>query len=82
MDIKIDRGSKQVSGYKKAIYLANQKLNDELSPNEFKRELSAWMLSEMFDGDIDDLDLGNFSQGLLDLLFSGAGEIEVFRVYN
>ncbi|MFW9878162.1 MAG: transglutaminase family protein, partial [Candidatus Thorarchaeota archaeon] len=40
------------------------------------------MLSEMFDGDIDDLDLGNFSQGLLDLLFSGAGEIEVFRVYN
>ncbi|UCC20117.1 MAG: hypothetical protein JSV62_02210, partial [Promethearchaeota archaeon] len=40
------------------------------------------MLSEMFDGDIDDLDLGNFSEGLLDLLFSGAGEIEVFRVYN
>jgi hypothetical protein len=40
------------------------------------------MLSEMFDGDIDDLDLGNFSQGLLDLLYSGAGEIEVFRVYD
>ncbi|MFX1377846.1 MAG: transglutaminase domain-containing protein [Promethearchaeota archaeon] len=40
------------------------------------------MLSEMFDGNIDDLDLGNFSQGLLDLLYSGAGEIEVFRVYN
>jgi len=40
------------------------------------------MLSEMFDGDIDDLDLGNFSQGLLDLLYSGAGEIEIFRVYN
>ncbi|MHA1883757.1 MAG: transglutaminase domain-containing protein [Promethearchaeota archaeon] len=40
------------------------------------------MLSDMFDGDIDDLDLGNFSQGLLDLLYSGAGEQEVFRVYN
>ncbi len=40
------------------------------------------MLSEMLDGDIDDLDLGNFSQGLLDLLYSGAGEFEVFRVYN
>jgi len=40
------------------------------------------LLSEMFDGDIDDLDLGNFSQGLLDLLYSGAGEIEVFRVYD
>ncbi|MFX1591730.1 MAG: transglutaminase domain-containing protein, partial [Promethearchaeota archaeon] len=40
------------------------------------------MLSEMFDGDIDDLDLGNFSQGLLDLLYSQAGEMEVFRVYN
>lgn len=40
------------------------------------------MLSDMFDGDIDDLDLGNFSQGLLDLLYSGAGEIEVFRVYD
>jgi hypothetical protein len=40
------------------------------------------MLSEMLDGDIDDLDLGNFSQGLLDLLYSGAGEIELFRVYN
>ncbi|MFX0038201.1 MAG: transglutaminase-like domain-containing protein [Promethearchaeota archaeon] len=40
------------------------------------------MLSEMFDGNIDDLNLGNFSQGLLDLLYSGAGEIEVFRVYN
>ncbi len=40
------------------------------------------MLSEMLDGDIDDLDLGNFSQGLLDLLYSGAGEIEIFRVYD
>ncbi|MFX0007400.1 MAG: transglutaminase-like domain-containing protein, partial [Candidatus Hermodarchaeota archaeon] len=40
------------------------------------------MLSEMFDGNIDNLDLGNFSQGLLDLLASGAGEIEVFRVFN
>ncbi|MFW9818916.1 MAG: transglutaminase domain-containing protein [Candidatus Thorarchaeota archaeon] len=40
------------------------------------------MLSEMLDGNIDDLDLGNFSQGLLDLLYSGAGEIEIFRVYN
>ncbi|MFX0105414.1 MAG: hypothetical protein ACFE75_07985, partial [Candidatus Hodarchaeota archaeon] len=40
------------------------------------------MLSEMLDGDIDDLDLSNFSQGLLDLLFTGAGEMEVFRVFN
>lgn len=40
------------------------------------------MLSEMFDGDIDDLDLSNFSQALLDLLFTGAGEMEVFRVFN
>ncbi|MDX1798727.1 MAG: hypothetical protein R3255_08765, partial [Candidatus Lokiarchaeia archaeon] len=40
------------------------------------------MLSEMFDGNIDNLDLGNFSQGLLDLLASGAGDIEVFRVFN
>jgi hypothetical protein len=39
-------------------------------------------LSEMFDGDIDDLDLTNFSQSLLDLLYSEAGEIELFRVYN
>ena len=37
------------------------------------------MLQDMFDGNIDDLDLGNFSQGLAALL---ASEIEVFRVYN
>ncbi len=37
------------------------------------------MLQNMFDGDIDDLDLGNYSQGLLALL---ASEIEVFRVYD
>jgi hypothetical protein len=37
------------------------------------------MLQNMFDGDINDLDLGNYSQGLLALL---ASEIEVFRVYD
>ena len=36
-------------------------------------------LAEMFDGNIDDLDLGNFSESLLALL---ASEIEVFRVFN
>ncbi|MCJ7647666.1 MAG: transglutaminase domain-containing protein, partial [Candidatus Lokiarchaeota archaeon] len=36
-------------------------------------------LQDMFDGDIDDLDLSNFSQGQLALMFS---EIEVFRVFN
>ncbi|MFX0030946.1 MAG: transglutaminase domain-containing protein, partial [Candidatus Hermodarchaeota archaeon] len=41
------------------------------------------MLTEMMDGDIDDLDLGDFSEGLLPLLFAaGVSEIEVFRVYN
>ncbi len=35
-------------------------------------------LQDMFDGDIDDLDLGNFSQSILGLL---ASEIEVFRVF-
>ncbi|MFX1493961.1 MAG: transglutaminase-like domain-containing protein [Promethearchaeota archaeon] len=35
-------------------------------------------LQDMFDGDIDDLDLGNFSQTILGLL---ASEIEVFRVF-
>ncbi len=39
-------------------------------------------LYEMFNSDIDDLDLGNFSISLLDLLYSGASEIELFRVYN
>ncbi|MHA1498241.1 MAG: transglutaminase domain-containing protein [Promethearchaeota archaeon] len=36
-------------------------------------------LQDMFDGDIDDLDLGNFSQSQLALM---ASEIEVFRVFN
>ncbi|MFX1569871.1 MAG: transglutaminase-like domain-containing protein [Promethearchaeota archaeon] len=40
------------------------------------------MLSDMFDGDIDDLDLNDFSDALRDLLFTQAGEIEVFRVYD
>ncbi|GAG90482.1 unnamed protein product, partial [marine sediment metagenome] len=57
-----------------------QDLFDQIDPDDIPELLD--MLSEMFDGDIDDLDLGNFSQGLLDLLFSGAGEMEVFRVYN
>jgi hypothetical protein len=53
---------------------------DDLSPDELQNLLD--MLSDMFDGDIDDLDLGNFSQGLLDLLYTGAGDVEVFRVYD
>jgi hypothetical protein len=57
-----------------------QDLLDQIDPADIPNLLD--MLSEMFDGDIDDLDLGNFSQGLLDLLYSGAGEMEVFRVYN
>jgi len=36
-------------------------------------------LLDMFDGDIDDLDLGNFSQTQLALM---ASDIEVFRVFN
>jgi len=36
-------------------------------------------LQDMFDGDIDDLDLGNFSQSQLALM---ASEVEVFRVFN
>ena len=45
------------------------------------------MLSDLLDGDISDLDLGNFSAGeilpLLALLgLAGAGNIEIFRVYN
>ncbi|MHA1933346.1 MAG: hypothetical protein ACW96X_12440, partial [Promethearchaeota archaeon] len=50
-----------------------QDLFDQIDPADIPELLD--MLSEMFDGDIDDLDLGNFSQGLLDLLFSGAGEM-------
>ena len=57
-----------------------QDLFDQIDPDDIPELLD--MLSEMFDGDIDDLDLRNFSQGLIDLLFSGAGEMEVFRVYN
>ncbi|KKN42733.1 hypothetical protein LCGC14_0710310 [marine sediment metagenome] len=57
-----------------------QDLFDQIDPADIPALLD--MLSEMFDGDIDDLDLGNFSQGLLDLLFLGAGEMEVFRVFN
>jgi len=36
-------------------------------------------LYEMFDSDIDDLNLRNYSKNLLDLLYSGAGEMELFR---
>ena len=36
-------------------------------------------LQDMFDGLIDDLDLSNFSQALLDNMFS---DVEVFRVYD
>ncbi|MFX1374975.1 MAG: transglutaminase domain-containing protein [Promethearchaeota archaeon] len=58
-----------------------QDLLDQVDPEDLPELLD--MLEEMFDGDIDDLDLGNFSEGLLEFLFgAGAGEIEVFRVYN
>ncbi|MFX0030682.1 MAG: transglutaminase-like domain-containing protein, partial [Candidatus Hermodarchaeota archaeon] len=58
-----------------------QDLLDQVDPEDIPELLD--MLEEMFDGDIDDLDLGNFSEGLLELLYgAGAGEIEVFRVYN
>jgi transglutaminase-like putative cysteine protease len=36
-------------------------------------------LQEMFDGDIDDLDLSNYSQALVGLMGS---EVEVFRIYD
>ncbi len=36
-------------------------------------------LQDMFDGDIDNLDLGNYSQTLASLMFS---EVEVFRLYD
>ncbi|MFW9867264.1 MAG: transglutaminase domain-containing protein [Candidatus Thorarchaeota archaeon] len=39
-------------------------------------------LEEMLDGDIDDLNLSDFSDGLLDYLFSELGERERFRVFN
>ena len=56
-------------------------LLDQVDPEDVPELLD--MLEEMFDGDIDDLDLGNFSEGLLEFLFgAGAGEIEVFRVYD
>ncbi len=55
-------------------------LFDDLTPEELQDLMD--MLSEMFDGDIDELDLGNFSQELLDLLYTSAGDVEVFRVYD
>jgi len=36
-------------------------------------------IQDMFDGDIDNLDLGNYSQTLAALMFS---EVEVFRLYD
>ncbi|MFX1590588.1 MAG: transglutaminase-like domain-containing protein, partial [Promethearchaeota archaeon] len=58
-----------------------QDLLDQVDPEDIPELLD--MLEELFDGDIDDLDLGNFSEGLLEFLFgAGAGEIEVFRVYD
>lgn len=40
------------------------------------------MLSDLLDGDSDDLDLSQFSEGLLALLASALAEEEVFRVYG
>ncbi|MFX1320356.1 MAG: transglutaminase family protein [Promethearchaeota archaeon] len=40
------------------------------------------MLSDLLDGNSDDLDLSQFSEGLMALLASAAAEMEVFRVYG
>ncbi len=40
------------------------------------------MISDLLDGVSDDLDLSQFSEGLMALLASAAAEMEVFRVYN
>ena len=47
MDKKIRRGSKQATGYK-AIDLAIEKLNGEISPKEFNRRLVDMMLVGTF----------------------------------
>ncbi|HEC38718.1 MAG TPA: transglutaminase domain-containing protein, partial [bacterium] len=40
------------------------------------------IIENMNDGDVDDLDLSQFSQALLALLFGAAGLIEKFRIYD
>jgi transglutaminase-like putative cysteine protease len=51
--------------------------NLNLTPDEMSDLLDA--LEEMFDGDIDDLNLNNYSQALAALM---ASETEVFRIYD
>ena len=55
-------------------------LFNDLSPDQLADVMD--MLSEMLDGGIDDLDLSAFSEALLALLGSQAGQQEVFRVYD
>ncbi|MFX1489947.1 MAG: transglutaminase-like domain-containing protein, partial [Promethearchaeota archaeon] len=57
-----------------------QELLSYLDPEDVPTLLDT--LVNMFDSDVDDLDLGNFSQSILSLLYTGAGELELFRVYN
>ncbi|MBY8979970.1 MAG: transglutaminase domain-containing protein, partial [Candidatus Lokiarchaeota archaeon] len=49
----------------------------DLTPDELTDLLDA--LSDMFDGDIDDLDLSDYGQALAALMFS---EVEVFRIFD
>ncbi|TFF89880.1 MAG: transglutaminase domain-containing protein, partial [Promethearchaeota archaeon] len=51
--------------------------NFSLDPDQIEDALDA--LEDMFDGDIDDLDLSDFASALLGL---AASNIEVFRIYN
>jgi len=48
-----------------------------LTPDQLSDLLDA--LEDMFDGDIDDLDLGDYGQALAALMFS---EVEVFRIFD
>ncbi|MFX1364305.1 MAG: transglutaminase-like domain-containing protein [Promethearchaeota archaeon] len=67
-------------------------LLDQFDPNlldqlDIDNESLMNMFSDLLDGNLDDLDLGDFSMGsilpILALLgLAGAGDIEIFRVYN
>jgi len=51
--------------------------NLNLTPDQLSDLIDS--LSDMFDGDIDDLDLSDYGQALAALMFS---EVEVFRIYD
>ncbi|MFX1348334.1 MAG: transglutaminase domain-containing protein [Promethearchaeota archaeon] len=57
-----------------------QDLFDDLTPEQLQELMD--MLPDMLDGNIDDLDLNDFSEALLALLGSLAAEKEIFRVYD